>query len=79
MIESILVKHQGMYSLEEDTGKVLQKKSKDSPFHVHGVEEHGGNVQVRDFKMKVTGIHGGDATKSDYLTSPGSRAIEKAG
>ena len=32
-------------------------------FHVHGVEEHGGRVQVRDFEMKVTGVYGGDATK----------------
>ena len=25
--------------------KGIAKNSKDSPFHVHGVEEHGGNVQ----------------------------------
>ena len=27
------------------------------------MEEHGGNVQVRDFEMKLTGICGGDAKK----------------
>ena len=32
-------------------------------FHVHGVEEHGGRVQVKDYEMKVTGVYGGDATK----------------
>ena len=43
--------------------KGIVKKSKDSVFHVHGVEEHGGRVQVKDYEMKVTGVYGGDATK----------------
>ena len=47
--------------------KGIPKKNKDIDFHVnlHGVEEHGGNVQVRDMEMEVTGIYGGDATKRE--------------
>ena len=36
--------------------KGIVKKSKDSVFHVHGVEEHGRSVLVRDFEIKVTGF-----------------------
>ena len=46
---------------EHETGII--KKCKNSPMHMHGVEEHGGNVRVEDFEMKVTGVYGGDATK----------------
>ena len=63
MTEGILEKRRGMRSPEVLHWKGIVKKSKDSVFHVHGVEEHGGRVQVRDFEMKVTGVYGGDATK----------------
>ena len=43
--------------------KGIVEKSEDIVFHVHGVEEHRGRVQVRDFEIKVTGVYGGDATK----------------
>ena len=61
MKESILVKRQGMCSLVGENRKGIAKKSKNSSFHVHSVEEHRGNVQVRDIEMKV--IYGGDAMK----------------
>ena len=42
--------------------KGIAKKSKDSVFHVQGVEGHGGSLQGRDIEMKVTEVYGGDAT-----------------
>ena len=41
----------------------FSENSMESPLHVHGVEEHGGSIDVRDFEMKVTGVYGNDATK----------------
>ena len=41
----------------------IEKKSVDSPFHIHNVEKHGGDGSVADYQMKVTKVFGGDATK----------------
>ena len=39
----------------------VQKKEKKSPLHLHNIEQHNGNTP--GFRMKVTGVFGGDATK----------------
>ena len=39
------------------------KKNKESPFVVHSEEKHGERARVEDYKMKITGIYRGDATK----------------
>ena len=42
----------------------IEKKSKESPFHVHNAEKYGGVGEgAAGFEMKVTGVFGGDATK----------------
>ena len=42
----------------------IEKKSKESSFHVHNTEKHGSVVEgVAGFEMKVPGVFGGDAAK----------------
>ena len=42
----------------------IEKRSKESPFHVHNMEKHGGVSEgAAGYEMKVTGVFGGDATK----------------
>ena len=42
----------------------IEKRSKESPFHVHDMERHGGVSEgAAGYEMKVTGVFGGDATK----------------
>ena len=41
----------------------IVKKNKESPFVVHSEERHGERAKLEDYKMKITGMYGGDATK----------------
>ena len=45
----------------------LEKKDKNSPLHTHNIEKHNG--ETPGFKMKVTGVFGGDATKRQIRES----------
>ena len=67
------------FTREREHWKGIAQKSKDSPFHVHGVEEHRGNVQAREFEMKVTRIYGGDATKRQVTDAVTIQHVQGAG
>ena len=41
----------------------IMNKNEDSVFHRHNVDKHDGTLVAKDFKMKITGVYGGDATK----------------
>ena len=54
----------------------LEKKTENSPLHIHNMEKHNG--ETPGFKMKVTGVFGGDATKRQVRESVLIQQIPKA-